>query len=58
MIYSTTVTSDLHVIVTIDGLEVDRPGPWETAEQAQTWADLMLASLQAGDKHYPIQDGN
>jgi len=28
--YLATVTDDNHVIVTIDGIEVDRPGPWDT----------------------------
>lgn len=51
--YLATVTDDLHVIVTINGTEVDRPGPWDTNENAHAWAAAIVASLEAGEIHYP-----
>lgn len=53
---TTTVNDDLTVTVTIDGVEVDRPGPWSTREGAQEWADAILADLNAGVIHYPQQE--
>lgn len=50
-----TVTDDLYVIVTIDGVEVDRPGPWATSEGAHAWVADITASLEAGNIHYPQQ---
>jgi|GEM_PF-3241303 len=55
--YLATVTDDLHVIVTIDGIEVDRPGPWATPEGAHQWAADIIISLEAGNIHYPQQPG-
>lgn len=55
--FTATVTDDNHVVVTIDGIEVDRPGPWADTQSAQTWADLILADLEAGGIHYPQQPG-
>jgi hypothetical protein len=55
--YLATVTDDNHVIVTIDGIEVDRPGPWDTSEGAHLWAADIVASLEAGNLHYPQQPG-
>lgn len=52
-IYLATVTDDNYVIVTIDGVEVDRPGPWDTNENAHLWASAIVASLEEGDIHYP-----
>jgi hypothetical protein len=54
--FETTVNDDLTVTVTIDGLEVDRPGPWGDLDGAHLWADAMLDSLNAGDIHYPQQE--
>lgn len=51
-----TVTEDFYVIVEIDGVEVDRPGPWSTFEGAQEWADAMRADLESGVIHYGIQE--
>ncbi len=53
--YLATVTDDNHVIVTINGIEVDRPGPWDTAEGAHAWAAAIVASLEEGNIHYKIQ---
>lgn len=55
--YLATVTDDNHVIVTINGVEVDRPGPWDTPEGAHQWAAAIVASLEAGNIHYPQQEG-
>jgi len=55
--YLATVTEDFHVVVTIDGVEVDRPGPWATADGAHLWAAEIVASLEAGNIHYPCQPG-
>jgi hypothetical protein len=55
--YLATVTDDFYVIVTIDGIEVDRPGPWDTPEGAHAWATDIVASLEAGNIHYPQQPG-
>lgn len=54
--FETIVNPDHTVTVKIDGIVVDNPGPWGDHEGAQAWADAMLASLQAGDRHYPEQD--
>ena len=51
-----TVTPDACVIVEIDGVEVDRPGPWSTLEGAQEWADAMRADLESGVIHYGHQE--
>lgn len=51
-----TVTDDHYVIVEIDGVEVDRPGPWSTLEGAQEWADAMRADLENGVIHYGNQE--
>jgi hypothetical protein len=50
--YRATVTDDKHVIVTIDGIEVDRPGPWDTPEGAHLWAAAILADLENGLNPY------
>lgn len=50
--YTATVTDDLYVIVTINGVEVDRPGPWDTAEGAQAWADAIVTDLRNRVDHY------
>jgi len=55
--YLATVTDDSYVIVTIDGIEVDRPGPWATADGAHAWAADIVASLESGNLHYPSQPG-
>lgn len=52
-IYIATVTEDNYVIVTIDGIEVDHPGPWDTSDGAYLWADSIIASLESGNIHYP-----
>lgn len=52
-----TVTDDFYVIVTIDDVEVDRPGPWSTLEGAQEWADAMQTDLENGINHYGHQKG-
>lgn len=54
--YLATVTPDNHVIVTINGVEVDRPGPWDTSEGAHLWAADIVASLEQGNIHYGIQE--
>lgn len=51
-----TVTEDLYVVVEINGVEVDRPGPWSTLEGAQQWADAMRADLESGVDHYGNQE--
>ena len=53
--YLATVTDDHFVIVTINGVEVDRPGPWNDADGAHQWAAEIVASLEAGNIHYPEQ---
>lgn len=50
--YQAIVTEDLYVIVTIDGVEVDRPGPWSTSEGAHLWAADIIAVLEAGQNPY------
>ena len=55
--YLATVTDDNYVSVTINGVEVDRPGPWDTADGAHQWAAEIVASLEAGNIHYPQQPG-
>ena len=50
-----TVTDDYYVIVEIDGVEVDRPGPWSTLEGAEEWADSMRSDLESGVIHYEAQ---
>lgn len=50
--YLATVTDDNYVIVTINGVEVDRPGPWDTAEGAHAWAAAIVADLENGIGHY------
>ena len=55
--YQATVTEDLYVIVTIDGVEVDRPGPWSTAEGAHEWAAAIVQDLENGVPHYGNQEG-
>lgn len=52
-----TVTPDACVIVKLNGVEVDRPGPWSTLEGAQEWADAMRADLESGVIHYGNQEG-
>lgn len=52
-IYKATVTKDFCVVVKIDDIEVDRPGPWPNAEQAKEWADAILEDLKNGVEHYP-----
>ena len=52
--YEVTVTDNNYVIVTINGIEVDRPGPWEEREGAEQWAAAILADLQNGVDHYGI----
>jgi hypothetical protein len=51
-IYLATVTDDNYVIVTIDGVEVDRPGPWNTLDGALMWAEAIILSLESGEIHY------
>jgi len=53
--YLATVTDDNYVVVTIDGVEVDRPGPWDTADGAHLWAADIVASMESGNIHYPAQ---
>jgi len=53
--YLATVTDDNYVVVTIDGVEVDRPGPWDTSEGAHAWAAAIVASMESGNIHYPAQ---
>lgn len=53
--YLATVTEDLYVVVTIDGVEVDRPGPWANADSAHQWAAEIVTSLEAGNIHYECQ---
>ena len=48
-----TVNDDLTVTVTIDGVEVDHPGPWGDREGAELWAAAILADLNNGIIHYP-----
>jgi hypothetical protein len=55
--YQATVTEDLYVIVTIDGVEVDRPGPWSTVEGAHEWAAAIVQDLENGIPHYGNQEG-
>lgn len=50
--YLATVTDDNHVIVTINGIEVDRPGPWATPEGAHQWAADIVAALENGQNPY------
>lgn len=50
--YTATVTEDNYVIVEIDGIEVDRPGPWSTADGAHEWAAAIVADLENGINHY------
>lgn len=50
--YLATVTDDLHVVVMINGIEVDRPGPWSTAQGAHEWAAAIVADLENGINHY------
>lgn len=57
-IYRAVVTEDLYVIVTIDDVEVDRPGPWSTSEGAHLWASDIIARLENGDIIYPLQHGD
>lgn len=47
------VNSDHTVTVTINGVEADHCGPWDTHEGAQAWATLMLIDLDNGVVHYP-----
>jgi len=54
MIFQATVTDDNHVIVTINGIEVDRPGPWGDREGAEVWAAAILADLENGVDHYGL----
>lgn len=56
MTYTVTVTDDLYVVVIIDGVEVDRPGPWSTSEGAHLWADAMRTDLENGVIHYGNQE--
>jgi hypothetical protein len=51
-----TVTDDLHVIVTINGVQVDDCGPWVSREAAQEWADAIVADLNNGVDHYGNQE--
>lgn len=57
MIYKAVVTEDNCVVVTIDDIQVDRPGPWANSEGAHQWAADIVASLEAGGIHYPCQPG-
>lgn len=50
-----TVNDDLTVTVTINGIEVDHPGPWGDQQGAEQWADAIRASLEAGNHHYVEQ---
>jgi len=56
--YLATVTDDNYVIVTINGVEVDRPGPWGDSEGAHLWAAAIVADLENGIDHYGIQQEN
>lgn len=48
-----TVNPDHTVTVTINGVEADHCGPWDSHEAAQAWATLMLVDLENGVVHYP-----
>lgn len=54
-IYNAAITDDFHVIVTINGIEVDRPGPWANANEADLWATMIITDLENGIDHYGNQ---
>jgi hypothetical protein len=50
------VTDDNYVIVTINDVEVDRPGPWADSEGAHLWAAAIVADLENGVDHYGLNE--
>lgn len=46
--YQAIVTEDWYVSVLVDGVEINRPGPWDTAQGAHDWAAAVVAAFEAG----------
>jgi len=48
MTYSFEVTDELICEISKDGDVVDATGPWESAEAATEWADIIVDELNSG----------
>lgn len=54
-IHTYNITDDLIVEVYVDGNLVDWPGPWTDHDAADSWAQAMMAALDAGEFTYPTE---